>query len=57
MEITFDFKGKRRKQFICTRRKFGDYRLHLEFKLPEEGSGNSDIFFGPLCDVISPNQV
>lgn len=51
MEIGFEFEGKRRKQFICTRQRFGSYRLHLEFKLPEEGSGNSGIFFGPLYEL------
>jgi hypothetical protein len=51
MQIAFEFKGKRRKQFLCTREKFGDYRLHLEFMLPEEGSGNSGIFFGPLYEL------
>ncbi len=51
MQIAFEFEGKRRKQFLCTRRKFGDYRLHLEFQLPEEGSGNSGIFFGPLYEL------
>ena len=51
MEIAFEFEGKRRKQFLCTKEKFGDYRLHLEFQLPEEGSGNSGIFFGPLYEL------
>ncbi|QDU36949.1 hypothetical protein Mal4_12520 [Maioricimonas rarisocia] len=51
MEIAFEFEGKRRKQFLCTRQTFGDYRLHLEFQLPEEGSGNSGIFFGPLYEL------
>ena len=51
MEIAFEFEGKRRKQFLCTRRKFGNYRLHLEFQLPEKGSGNSGIFFGPLYEL------
>lgn len=50
MEIAFEFKGKRRKQFLCTKQKFGDYFLHLEFQLPTEGSGNSGIFFGPLYE-------
>jgi hypothetical protein len=31
MEIAFEFNGKRQKQFLCTKEKFGDYRLHLEF--------------------------
>ena len=51
MEIALEFEGKPRKQFLCTRRKFGDYRLHLEFQLPEKGSGNSGIFFGPLYEL------
>lgn len=51
MQIAFEFKGKRRKQFLCTKKKFGDYRLHLEFQLPREGSGNSGIFFGPLYEL------
>ena len=51
MQIAFEFEGKRRKQFLCTKEKFGDYRLHLEFQLPEEGSGNSGIFFGPLYEL------
>jgi hypothetical protein len=37
MQIAFDFNGKRQKQFLCTKEKFGDYRLHLEFQLPEDG--------------------
>ncbi|PHS03529.1 MAG: hypothetical protein COA78_17730 [Blastopirellula sp.] len=51
MEIAFEFEGKKRKQFLCTKEKFGDYRLHLEFMLPEEGDGNSGIFFGPLYEM------
>ena len=51
MEIASEFGGKPRKQFLCTRQKFGDYRLHLEFQLPEKGSGNSGIFFGPLYEL------
>ncbi len=51
MQIAFEFEGKRRKQFLCTKEKFGDYRLHLEFQLPEEDSGNSGIFFGPLYEL------
>ena len=50
MQIAFEFEGKRRKQFLCTREKFGDYRLHLEFLLPEKGSGNTGVFFGPLYE-------
>ena len=52
MEITFEFEGKKRKQFLCTKDKFGDYRLHLEFQLPEDGGkGNSGLFFGPLYEL------
>jgi hypothetical protein len=51
MQIAFKFEGKRRKQFLCTKQKFGDYRLHLEFQLPEKGDGNSGIFFGPLYEL------
>jgi len=30
----------------------GDYRLHLEFQLPEDGGkGNSGVFFGPLYEL------
>ncbi len=51
MQISFEFEGKKRKQFLCTKEKFGDYRLHLEFQLPEEGDGNSGVFFGPLYEL------
>ncbi len=52
MQVSLDFRGKRRKQFLCTRRAFGDYRLHLEFQLPKDGGkGNSGIFFGPLYEL------
>ncbi|EMI43319.1 multi-domain protein [Rhodopirellula sp. SWK7] len=52
MQIAFEFKGKHRKQFLCSRLKFGDYRLHLEFQLPDDGGkGNSGLFFGPLYEL------
>ena len=52
MEIAFEFEGKSRKQFIVSKQWFGDYRLHLEFKLPEDGGkGNSGLFFGPLYEM------
>ena len=52
MEITFEFEGRKRKQFLCTKQRFGDYRLHLEFQLPEDGGkGNSGLFFGPLYEM------
>ena len=37
--------------FFAQEEKFGDYRLHIEFMLPEEGDGNSGIFFGPLYEL------
>ena len=44
--------GRRRKQFLATKERFGSYRLHLEFQLPEDGgTGNSGIFFGPLYEL------
>lgn len=52
MQIAFEFEGKKRKQFICTKERFGDYRLHLEFQLPKDGGkGNSGVFFGPLYEL------
>lgn len=52
IQIAFEYQGKRRKQFFCTKEKFGDYRLHLEFQLPEDGSkGNGGVFFGPLYEL------
>ena len=51
MEIAFEFEGKRRKQFLCTKEKFGSYRLHLEFRCPKGDSGNSGVFFGPLYEL------
>ncbi|MGB7326752.1 MAG: DUF1080 domain-containing protein [Rubripirellula sp.] len=52
MQIAFEFEGKKRKQFICTKEKFGDYLLHLEFQLPQDGGkGNSGVFFGPLYEL------
>lgn len=52
MQIAFEFNGKKRKQFICTKQRFGDYRLHLEFQLPTDGGkGNSGLFFGPLYEL------
>jgi len=52
MQIAFEFEGKKRKQFICTKETFGDYHLHLEFQLPEDGGkGNSGLFFGPLYEM------
>ncbi|QDV25814.1 3-keto-disaccharide hydrolase [Aureliella helgolandensis] len=52
MQIAFDFEGKKRKQFLCTKEKFGDYQLHLEFQLHEDGGkGNGGLFFGPLYEL------
>ena len=50
-KIALEFKGKRRQQTLSTKQKFGKYRLHLEFQLPEAGSGNSGVFFGPLYEL------
>ncbi len=51
MEIAFEFEGRRRKQSLCTKPTFGSYRLHLEFQCPRGDSGNSGVFFGPLCEL------
>lgn len=51
MQIAFEFEGKRRKQFLGTKQKFGSCRLHLEFRCPEGDSGNSGVFFGPLYEL------
>jgi len=51
MEIAFEHDGKKRKQFLSTRQRFGSYRLHLEFNLPKSGDGNSGLFFGPLYEM------
>jgi len=52
MQIAFEYEGKKQKQFISTKQKFGNYRLHLEFQLPEDGGkGNSGLFFGPLYEM------
>ena len=52
MQIAFEFEGKKRKQFICTKKRFGDYHLHVEFQLPMDGGkGNSGILFGPLFEL------
>lgn len=51
MQIAFEHQGKNRKQFIETREKFADYKLHLEFCLPDNGAGNSGLFFGPLYEI------
>ena len=51
MEIAFEFEGRRRKQFLCTKQKFGSYQLHLEFRCPKGDSGNSGVFFGPLYEL------
>lgn len=52
MQIASDFEGKPRTQYICTRDWYGDYRLHLEFQLPEgDRKGNSGLFFGPLYEM------
>ncbi|TWT58074.1 hypothetical protein KOR42_14440 [Thalassoglobus neptunius] len=52
LQIALDHNGKRRKQFLCTKEKFRDYSLHLEFQLPKDGGqGNSGVFFGPLYEL------
>ena len=52
MQIAFEHEGKRRKQFLCTKQRFADYRLHLEFQLPDDGGqGNSGVFFGPMYEL------
>ncbi len=52
MEIALAYNGKRRKQFLSTKDRFGDYRLHLEFQLPADGGkGNSGVFFGSLYEL------
>ena len=52
MQVAFEFEGKKRKQYICSKQWFGDYRLHLEFQLPNDGGkGNSGVFFGPLYEL------
>lgn len=51
LQIAFESDGRKRKQFLCTKQRFGDYRLHLEFQLPNKGSGNSGVFFGPLYEL------
>ena len=50
-EIALEFNGKRRQQTLSTKQTFGKYRLHLEFQLPAEGTGNSGVFFGPLYEL------
>jgi len=56
MEITPEFNSKRRRQSLCSKQTFGSYRLHLEFQLPTEGSGNSGVFFGPLYELQIVNS-
>ena len=52
MQVSSKHNGQRRKQFLSTRDRFGSYRLHLEFRLPEDGGkGNSGVFFGPLYEL------
>ncbi|MDC0262128.1 DUF1080 domain-containing protein [Planctomycetaceae bacterium] len=52
MQVAFEFNGKKRKQFLCSKERFGDYRLHLEFQLPKDGgNGNSGLFVGPLYEL------
>lgn len=51
MEVFGKFEGKNRRQWLCTREKFGDYRLHIEFRLPKAGGSNAGLFFGPLYEL------
>lgn len=39
--------GKRRDGTIRSKGKFGAFRMHLEFKIPPSGSGNSGVYVGP----------
>ena len=39
--------GKRRDGTIRSKGKFGAFRMHLEFKIPPNGSGNSGVYVGP----------
>ena len=51
LEINPKFNGQRRNQWLCTKQKFNNYRLHLEFFIPEKGGSNSGLFFGPLYEL------
>lgn len=39
--------GKRRDGTIRSKGKFGAFRMHLEFKIPPTGPGNSGVYVGP----------
>ena len=39
--------GKRRDGTIRSKGKFGAFSMHLEFKIPPNGSGNSGVYVGP----------
>ena len=39
--------GKRRAGTIRSKGKFGAFRMHLEFKIPPTGPGNSGVYVGP----------
>lgn len=51
MEIKVGFEEEEQRQWLCSREKFGDYVLHLEFRLPMEGNTNAGLFFGPLYEL------
>ena len=52
-----DEKGKRMSSDITTKRKFGKFKLHIEFKLPAEycelsqGRGNSGVLIGNIYEI------
>lgn len=39
--------GKRRDGTIRSKGKFGAFRMHIEFKIPPNGAGNSGVYVGP----------
>jgi len=51
MEIKVGFEEEEQRQWLCSREKYGDYVLHLEFRLPVEGNTNAGLFFGPLYEL------
>ena len=51
MEIVRGFQEEEQRQWLCTREKFGDYLLHLEFRLPMKGNSNAGLFFGPMYEL------
>jgi hypothetical protein len=51
MEVVSHHQGKLRRQWLMSRREFGDFRLHLEFMVPDSGNGNSGLFFGGMFEL------